>query len=58
MGDILSFPELADATLRLHDIDETRLNTSSIVAGRWPRRSACRPSRRPPIGAAIDGADP
>ena len=32
MVDILSFPELANSTLSLHDIDEERLRTSEIVA--------------------------
>lgn len=32
LGDILSFPELADCTISLHDIDETRLKTSETVA--------------------------
>ena len=32
MGDILSYPELQDVTLSLHDIDEERLATSEIVA--------------------------
>lgn len=32
MGDILSYPELQDSTLSLHDINEERLNTSAIVA--------------------------
>jgi alpha-galactosidase len=32
MGDILSFPELRDVTLSLHDIDPERLRTSEIVA--------------------------
>lgn len=32
MGDILSFPELADSTLALMDIDAERLKTSEIVA--------------------------
>lgn len=34
MGDILSFPELADAHFALHDIDSERLKTSDIVAHR------------------------
>ncbi|GJM38666.1 MAG: alpha-glucosidase/alpha-galactosidase [Acidimicrobiales bacterium] len=34
MGDILSFPELADATISLHDIDGERLATSELVAHR------------------------
>ena len=32
LGDILSFPELADSTIALHDIDPDRLRTSEIVA--------------------------
>jgi len=31
MGDILSFPELSNSTIVLHDIDEVRLRTSEIV---------------------------
>ena len=31
MGDILSFPELSDATIVLHDIDEERLAISEVV---------------------------
>ncbi len=31
LGDILSFPELANATISLHDIDERRLHTSAVV---------------------------
>ena len=31
MGDIISFPELADCTIALYDIDEERLRTSEIV---------------------------
>ena len=34
IGDILSFPELADSRICLHDIDENRLKTSEIVARR------------------------
>jgi len=32
LGDILSFPELADSTISLHDINAERLRTSEIVA--------------------------
>jgi alpha-galactosidase len=32
IGDVLSFPELADCVISLHDIDEKRLATSKIVA--------------------------
>jgi len=31
IGDVLSFPELADCTISLYDIDEERLATSKIV---------------------------
>jgi alpha-galactosidase len=34
IGDILSFPELADSSICLFDIDEQRLKTSAVVAGR------------------------
>ena len=34
IGDILSFPELANSKICLHDIDENRLKTSEIVARR------------------------
>ncbi len=59
MGDILGFPELADCTLSLHDIDEERLRTSEIVAHRVAQALDAHPiieattDRR----AALDGAD-
>jgi alpha-galactosidase len=59
MGDILSFPELADATISLHDIDQERLRTSEIVAHRLAEKLGVNPTieatndRR----AALDGAD-
>jgi alpha-galactosidase len=59
MGDILSFPELADCTLGLHDIDEERLRTSEIVARKLAETLNVHPNievttdRR----AALDGAD-
>ena len=59
MGDILSFPELADATLALHDIDAERLRTSEIVAGKINEQLGTNATiestteRR----AALDGAD-
>ena len=34
LGDILSYPELAGATISLHDIDTERLRTSEIVAAK------------------------
>ncbi len=59
LGDILSFPELAGATISLHDIDEDRLRTSTIVAHKlaetWPAHPTIEATtdRR----AALDGAD-
>jgi alpha-galactosidase len=59
MGDILSYPELAHATISLHDIDPERLRTSEIVAhkvaetlGVSPKIEASTDRR-----AALDGAD-
>jgi alpha-galactosidase len=37
LGDILSFPELADSSICLFDIDENRLKTSEVVAQRIAR---------------------
>lgn len=59
MGDILSYPELADTTISLHDIDEERLRTSEIVAhkvaealGAKPKIEATTDRRK-----SLDGAD-
>jgi alpha-galactosidase len=59
LGDLLSFPELRAATIRLHDIDEERLRTTEVVAGRIARQLGAAPrieattERR----RALDGAD-
>ncbi len=59
IGDILSFPELADSVISLHDIDEDRLRTSEIVAHKVAQALDVHPTievstdRR----AALDGAD-
>jgi alpha-galactosidase len=59
LGDILSFPELAGATISLMDIDEARLNTTRLVAGRIAKAVGAHPvieattDRR----RALDGAD-
>jgi len=57
--DILSFPELADSTIRLYDVDPDRLNTSEVVA-----RSVCQVMNANPIitatmnrEEALNGAD-
>ncbi len=59
LGDILSFPELADATIHLMDIDPERLRVSEIVAhgvakffGAEPKIEATLDRRR-----ALDGAE-
>ena len=44
LGDILSFPELADSQIALHDIDETRLRTSEIVAHRVAQTLGAQPT--------------
>jgi alpha-galactosidase len=43
MGDILSYPELADSTLTLYDIDGERLRTSAIVAKNLANRLGVNP---------------
>jgi len=59
LGDILSFPELAHADIRLHDIDAERLRTSEIMAHKVAQALNTQPTitattdRR----AALDGAD-
>ncbi|MFC1465366.1 MAG: alpha-glucosidase/alpha-galactosidase [Candidatus Brachytrichaceae bacterium NZ_4S206] len=59
LGDILSFPELADAHISLFDIDPERLRTSEIVA----HKVAAKLGAKPKIEAtqdrrcALDGAD-
>ena len=59
LGDILSYPELATATLTLYDIDAERLRTSEVVAQRLAQAHGAHPiieattDRR----AALAGAD-
>lgn len=43
MGDILSFPELAESTLVLYDINPERLKTSEIVAHKVAQSLGARP---------------
>ncbi|HMO59321.1 MAG TPA: alpha-glucosidase/alpha-galactosidase [Roseiflexaceae bacterium] len=59
MGDILSFPELADSTLTLFDIDEERLRTSEIVARKVARVLGANPTIETTTDRrrALDGAD-
>jgi alpha-galactosidase len=59
IGDILSFPELAEANICLHDIDPQRLHTSAVVT----QKVAAALNAHPTVGAttdrreALDGAD-
>jgi alpha-galactosidase len=43
LGDILSFPELGQATISLFDVNEERLRTSEIVAQKIAATLGCRP---------------
>ena len=59
LGDILSFPELADATVALHDVDEERLGTSHRIAERLAGALGARPAIESTTdrARALDGAD-
>jgi alpha-galactosidase len=59
MGDILSFPELADSTISLFDIDPARLHTSEIVAHKIAEALDIHPTIETTTDrrAALDGAD-
>jgi alpha-galactosidase len=59
MGDILSYPELTNATLSLHDIDEERLRTSEIVAHKIADTLGVSPTIEATLDrrASLDGAD-
>jgi alpha-galactosidase len=59
LGDILSFPELADATIALMDIDPERLRTSEIVAHKVAEVFGAKPVIQATLDrrAALDKAD-
>jgi alpha-galactosidase len=59
MGDILSFPELADSTISLHDINDERLHTSEIVAHKIAEALDVKPTIEATTDRqkALDGAD-
>jgi alpha-galactosidase len=59
LTDILTFPELADSQVALHDIDAERLGTSEVVARRVAEALGAHPtiSATPDRRAALDGAD-
>ncbi len=59
LGDILAYPELADSTIALYDIDAERLGTTKIVAERLAAVRGAHPSIETHLdrGAALRGAD-
>ncbi len=59
MGDILSYPELANSTLTLHDIDPERLRTSEVVAHKVAEAVGATPTIEATTDrrTALDGAD-
>lgn len=59
MGDILSFPELANSHIALHDIDAERLKTSEVVAHRMAESLGAKPTITATTNRreSLDGAD-
>ena len=59
LGDILSYPELAESTLTLFDIDAERLKTSEVVARKLAETLGVRPNIEVTTDRrrALDGAD-
>jgi alpha-galactosidase len=59
LGDILAFPELADATIALQDIDAERLRTTKIVAERLAASRGAHPRIETHLDRreALEGAD-
>ncbi|HOV47006.1 MAG TPA: alpha-glucosidase/alpha-galactosidase [Anaerolineae bacterium] len=59
LGDLLSFPELAHATISLHDIDPERLRTTEVVAHRLAQGLEAHPTIEATLDRrqALDGAD-
>ncbi len=59
LGDILSYPELAESSICLFDIDDERLATSEVVARKVAQVVGARPTveRTTDRRRALDGAD-
>jgi alpha-galactosidase len=59
LGDILSYPELAGATISLHDINPERLRTTEIVAQRIAKTLGATPTIEATLDRrkSLDGAD-
>ena len=59
LADLVAFPELADATIALHDIDPERLETATLIAEDVTRTTGAplRVESHLERRAALDGAD-
>jgi len=59
LTDILQFPELADATISLHDIDAERLETTHVVGERIAKAHGVHPKIESHLDrrTALEGAD-
>ncbi|MFQ5398585.1 MAG: alpha-glucosidase/alpha-galactosidase [Anaerolineae bacterium] len=59
IGDILTFPELSESVISLHDIDPERLRTSEIVANKVAQALDVKPIIETTLNRreALDGAD-
>ena len=59
LTDILSFPELANSTIALHDIDADRLHTTSVLGKNLAKTIGTHPTIEAYLDrrAALDGAD-
>lgn len=59
LGDILRYPELAESTISLHDIDAERLRTSEIVAHKVAQATGTNPKIETTLNRreSLDGAD-
>ena len=59
LGDILSFPELANSTISLHDINPERLRTSEIVAHKIAKTLGVSPTIEATLDRreSLDGTD-
>src|SRR3990172_2205056 len=58
LGDLLGYPELAESTICLYDIDPGRLRTTEIVAHKIAQTLGAHPTVQPTLDrrAALDGA--
>ena len=59
LGDLLSYPEFSEITIGLHDIDEKRLRTTEVVAGKIAQQLGTHPTIEASLDrrASLEGAD-